>query len=94
MPQQDNTAAEATRIWRNARLATMAPAMPGLGLVGKGAVVARGGTIAYVGTEAEIPHGLRDAATDVVDCGGRLLTPGLIDCHTHLIFAGNRANEF
>jgi len=94
MPLQENTATDATRIWRNARLATMASTMPGLGLVEQGAVVARGETIAYAGPESEMPDGLRDAASDIIDCGGRLITPGLIDCHTHLVHAGNRASEF
>ncbi len=79
------------RIWRNARLATIAE--PDLGIVERGAVLAENGRIVFAGPEAELPAG---AATgvDTVDCGGRLITPGLIDCHTHLVYAGNRANEF
>ncbi|MDX8481061.1 imidazolonepropionase [Mesorhizobium sp. VK24D] len=81
------------RLWRNARLATMAEAAAGLGIVEKGAIAARDGLIVYAGAEADMPAGLAQGA-ETVDCEGRWITPGLIDCHTHLIYAGNRANEF
>ncbi len=83
----------AVRIWRNARLATMAPGQPGLGVVEHGAVVAENGRIVFAGPETELPSGLASRA-EVVGCDGRWITPGLIDCHTHLVHAGNRANEF
>ena len=60
----------------------------GYGIVAKAAVMIENGRIAWVGPAAEAPSG------SAVDCGGRLLTPGLIDCHTHLVYGGNRANEF
>ncbi|RWI14071.1 MULTISPECIES: imidazolonepropionase [unclassified Mesorhizobium] len=79
------------RLWRNARLATMAKS--GLGIVEDGAIAARDGLIVYAGPEADMTAALlRDA--EIVDCEGRWITPGLIDCHTHLVHAGNRANEF
>jgi imidazolonepropionase len=78
------------RLWRNARLATMAG--EGLGIVEGGAVATRDGRIAFAGPEAELPSDLR--AGETVDCEGRWITPGLIDCHTHLIFAGDRSDEF
>ncbi|WP_189434784.1 imidazolonepropionase [Mesorhizobium sp. M1E.F.Ca.ET.041.01.1.1] len=81
------------RLWRNARLATLAEGAAGLGIVEKGAVAARDGLIVYAGAEADMPAGLGRGA-DTVDCAGRWITPGLIDCHTHLVYAGNRANEF
>jgi imidazolonepropionase len=62
----------------------------GLGVVEDGAVAARDGRIVYAGPAAHAP---RDAG-DVIDCAGRWITPGLIDCHTHLVHAGNRAHEF
>jgi imidazolonepropionase len=77
-----------TRIWRNARLATMAG--EGLGIVSKGAIAARDGRIIYAGPEADMPA----IAGERIDCEGRWITPGLIDCHTHLVHAGNRAAEF
>ena len=86
-------ASDRITVWRNARLATMSEATPGLGLVSAGAVAAQDGRIVYAGLEADLPAALgRDAETG--DCQGRLVTPGLIDCHTHLVHAGNRANEF
>jgi imidazolonepropionase len=86
-------ASDRITIWRNARLATMSDAASGLGLVFAGAVAARDGRIVYAGPEAGLPADLHRRA-EVVDCLGRLVTPGLIDCHTHLVHAGNRANEF
>lgn len=77
-------------IWRNARIATMASARPGLGVIERGAVAVRGGRIAWIGREADIPP--HDAPE--TNCEGRWITPGLIDCHTHLVYAGNRAKEF
>ena len=82
-----------TRIWRNARLATLAENAPGLGIVEAGAVAARDGRIVFAGPESDMPADLANGA-EIVDCGGRWITPGLIDCHTHLVHAGNRANEF
>ena len=79
------------RIWKGARLATMAGQGGGLGIVERGLIAARGGTIVYAGSEAEAPS---FTAPDVVDCAGRWITPGLVDCHTHIVHGGNRAHEF
>jgi imidazolonepropionase len=68
---------------------TCDPARPGLGLIDRGAVAIADDTIAWVGDDADRPRGDLER-----DLGGRLLTPGLVDCHTHAIFAGDRANEF
>lgn len=76
------------RMWTNARLATMAG--DGLGVVERGCIACRDGRIAYAGPEAEAPTG----AAETIDCGGRWITPGLIDCHTHVVHAGNRAEEW
>ena len=81
------------RLWRNARLATLADSRPGLGVDERGAVATRDGRIVYAGPEIDLPPALRDAAK-IIDCEGRWITPGLIDCHTHLIHAGDRALEF
>ena len=80
------------RLWRNARLATLKPGMPGLGLVERGAIAARAGRIVFAGPEADLPGNIQ--VVETVDCEGRWITPGLIDCHTHLIFGGDRAQEF
>jgi imidazolonepropionase len=79
------------RIWRNARLATLATGLPGLGVIERGLVASHAGLIIYAGAEAQAPD--LDAAIDT-DCDGRLITPGLIDCHTHLVYAGTRSGEF
>jgi len=79
------------RVWTKARLATLAPALPGLGVVEDGLVAALDGRILYAGPAAEAP---RLDPADIVNCEGRWITPGLIDPHTHLIFAGDRAHEF
>ncbi|WP_262028540.1 imidazolonepropionase [Microvirga sp. Mcv34] len=78
------------RVWFNARLATLEG--DGLGIVESGAVASMDGRIAFVGPEADLPNGW-DAA-ERIDCQGRWITPGLVDCHTHLIFGGDRAHEF
>jgi imidazolonepropionase len=83
---------QADRLWRNARLATMAASLPGLGLIETGAIAARDGRIVWVGSETDLPSGLDTAET--IDCERRWITPGLIDCHTHLVFAGDRSDEF
>lgn len=80
------------RIWRNARLATLDPSLPGLGVVERGLIAAQDGRILYAGPQAEAPTGL-DAPL-IEDLEGRWITPGLIDCHTHLVYAGDRAREF
>ncbi|WP_292303500.1 imidazolonepropionase [Mesorhizobium sp.] len=80
------------RLWHNARLATMAESA-GLSIVEKGAIAARDGLIVYAGAEADMPASFGQGV-ESVDCEGRWITPGLIDCHTHLVYAGNRANEF
>ena len=80
-----------TTLWRGARLATLADAR-GWGLVERGAVLADDGAIAWVGDEDELPAGLRVDAE--VELNGALVTPALVDCHTHLVYAGQRAGEF
>ncbi|WP_092987363.1 imidazolonepropionase [Rhizobium sp. NFR03] len=80
-------------LWHNAELATLDPSLPGLGLIEQGAIAVSDGRIVFAGPEADLPFP-REACGHVVDCDGRLITPGLIDCHTHLVHAGDRANEF
>jgi imidazolonepropionase len=82
------------QLWTNGRLVT-ADAGPGAwGLVEAGAVAFHEGRIAYVGPEAELPGAPQELATAVEDLDGALVTPGLIDSHTHLVWAGSRADEF
>ena len=82
------------RLWRNARIATMDPARMGLGIIERGAIAVADDRIVWVGPQADVPTDLADRLVTVTNCEGRLLTPGLIDCHTHLVWAGNRAREF
>ena len=82
---------ECDRVWTNARLATVAPDAAGLGIVENGVIAARDGFIVHVGAASEAPP--FDPA-EIVDCGGRCITPGLIDPHTHLVYGGDRAHEF
>ena len=78
-------------LWRNARLATLDPARPGLGVIEPGALACHAGRIVFAGPAADLPT---CAPTQTIDCEGRWITPGLIDCHTHLVHAGDRAAEF
>ncbi|WP_282275969.1 imidazolonepropionase [Stenotrophomonas sp. PS02297] len=78
-------------VWHNAHLMTLDDAAGGLGIVRDGIVAARDGRIVHVGPAADAPA--FDAARRI-DCEGRWIGPGLVDCHTHLVYAGNRANEF
>jgi len=74
-----------------AHLATMTGDSP-YGLIRDGAVGIRGASIAWVGHECDLPHDA--SAQQSLDAGGAWATPGLIDCHTHLVYAGNRVDEF
>jgi imidazolonepropionase len=80
------------RLWRNARLATMRADRSGLGVIEHGAVVAGAdGRILFAGPQADAPI---HPSAEIIDCEGRWITPGLIDCHTHLVHGGDRAHEF
>jgi imidazolonepropionase len=78
-------------VWRNARLLTMAGDQPAMGRVEDGLVASKDGRIVYAGSRSKAPFLKPSQETD---CGGRWITPGLIDCHTHLVFGGDRAREF
>jgi len=82
----------ATLVLRNAHLATMVPGGDAYGTVRDGALLLQDGRIAWVGPERDLPPAEPDA--DVLDLHGRWVTPGLVDCHTHLVFGGDRSGEF
>jgi len=76
------------RVWLDAHLCTMTG--DGLGVIEDGAIAAKDGRIAWVGKRAELPG----SGAVTTRCDGAWILPGLIDCHTHLVFGGNRAGEF
>ncbi|MBK7456903.1 MAG: imidazolonepropionase [Betaproteobacteria bacterium] len=78
-------------LWRHARIATMAPGRP-WGWIDDGALLVQGHSLFWVGPQGELPAGLQPDTEH--DLGGALVTPGLIDAHTHLVYGGDRAAEF
>lgn len=76
-------------LWTNVHLATLAAHADGYGEIRDGAIAVKDGRIAWLGARADLPPNAR--ATREHDGGGAWLTPGLIDCHTHLVYAGNRS---
>lgn len=81
------------KLWRNVHLATMDPSSPEpYGAILNGAVAVENNKIIWCGPEAEV--GQLPAEVDIIDGQQCWLTPGLVDCHTHLVFAGNRSGEF
>lgn len=81
------------QLWRGGHLVTLASAQ-GWGLVPDGALLTEGGQIRWVGPLADLPRDLRAGIDTEVDLQGALVTPGLIDPHTHLVYGGERSAEF
>jgi len=78
-------------LWIDARLATMTAGGAPYGAVEDGALAVSGGRIAWIGARSDLPDA---APATVVSAGGRWITPGLIDAHTHIVHGGDRAREF
>src|SRR6185369_14882474 len=78
-------------LWRNAHLTTLAETS-GWGFIRRGALVTDDEVLRWVGADADLPTGLTVDAEHHLD--GELVTPGLVDCHTHLVYGGQRAREF
>lgn len=76
----------------NARIATMKPDGDAYGLIDNGAIAIADDTIVWVGPMADLPKAHKNESMD--DLEGRLVTPALVDCHTHIVAGGNRAREF
>ncbi|MFJ1293539.1 imidazolonepropionase [Paracoccus yeei] len=76
----------------HAAIATMNDETGGYGLIPQASLVVEDDRISWVGPEADLPE--RYAGASRRDLGGRLVTPGLIDCHTHIVFGGDRSREF
>ncbi|MES2633929.1 MAG: imidazolonepropionase [Pseudomonadota bacterium] len=82
-------------LWTDCRAATLqAGSASPYGLIEDAALVVEDGRIAWVGSRAALPSQWSGGTVVQHDCGGALITPGLIDCHTHLVYGGDRANEF
>ena len=81
-------------LWINGRLATMTAGGEPYGAVDGSALAIKDGRIAWIGPMTELPGEPDRSAQEVHNLGGRWLTPGLIDCHTHLVYGGDRAHEF
>ena len=81
-------------LWTNANLATMDGYGKPYGIISNGAIGVTDGKISWLGAMADLRGVPADLCKNVIDCEGSLITPGLIDCHTHLIFGGNRIGEF
>jgi len=83
------------KLWVNIHAATMvAKGTDGFGIIKNAAIGIKDKKIAWIGAATELPDTLNNLSSDVHDGGGKWVTPALIDCHTHLIYAGDRAAEF
>ena len=81
-------------LWLNADLATMRESGEAYGALRDGAIAIEAGRIAWVGARADLPGRPESLAREVCDAAGAWITPGLVDCHTHLVYGGHRAREF
>ena len=83
------------QLWTNCRVATLqADTAQPYGLIDDAVLVVDGGSLAWVGPRTALPAPLLAQCALQHDAGGALVTPGLIDCHTHLVYGGDRAHEF
>lgn len=81
-------------LWININLATMTDGSHSYGEITQGAIAVSNGRIAWLGKQDTLPSSPENCAQQIFDGNNQWLSPGLIDCHTHLVFAGNRAKEF
>lgn len=81
-------------IWINSLIATMAPQGEAYGLIPSGALGIQAGKIVWIGAMADLPGRPEELADQVIAAEGQCITPGFIDCHTHLVYGGNRYQEF
>jgi imidazolonepropionase len=81
------------RLWVGGHLATLT-GEEGYGEIRDGALAVRGCRIVWVGKEADLPGSPHSCAREVLELDGQWVTPGLVDCHTHLVFGGDRSAEY
>lgn len=81
-------------LWVNGQIATLEAGDVPYGLIQRAAIASQDGKIVWVGAMSDLPGAPHDLAKVVQDVAGQCITPGLIDCHTHLVYAGNRCHEF
>lgn len=81
-------------LYTNVHLATMVANGIPYGAIEDAAIAAKDGKIAWLGRAADLPGKSEELSREQIDCNGMWLTPGLVDCHTHLVFGGDRAREF
>ncbi len=81
-------------LWVNANLATMLPGSDPYGRIVDGAIASRDGAIAWIGERTALPAAPSALSRNVIDAGGRWITPGLVDPHTHVVFGGDRVRDF
>ncbi|MFT5114310.1 MAG: imidazolonepropionase [Parasphingorhabdus sp.] len=94
MPAQNRAENLWDCLWHNAELATMADDGSPFGLLKNSSVAVKDGRIVWIGNSDAIPQDALASCAEIIDCEQKLVTPGLIDCHTHLVYGGNRALEF
>jgi imidazolonepropionase len=92
-PPQKTFPKRVDSLWVNAHLATMRPGTS-YGALKDGALATSDGKIAWIGERKTLPRDVESRALEVCDAQGGWITPGLVDCHTHLVYGGNRASEF
>ncbi|MFT5134958.1 MAG: imidazolonepropionase, partial [Gammaproteobacteria bacterium] len=78
-------------LWTDVHLITLSDNGEPYGLIKDGAITAQDGRIVWLGKQSDIPE---EKYSEIVEYGGRFMTPGLIDCHTHLVYGGDRVSEF
>lgn len=82
------------KLFINLHAATMADPSTPYGAIHDAAIAVQKGKIAWIGKQKDLPDAPEKSAQEVIDAHGNWMTPGLIDCHTHMVFGGQRADEF
>ncbi len=90
----EQTLSNADRIWINANLITLEGDEP-YGVLTNAVIASKSGKISYIGKSSDLHKSdLENSSAEIIDLAGKWMSPGLIDCHTHIVFGGNRSKEF